>query len=265
MDVFRISSCTYAMRNESLDHALRVTAEAGFVKVDLWGGMPHFSINESEYSIEKLIELSNKYGVKIANIGTYCGRRFSSESKEEIMQEIKDTKKTIDIAHNLGARSIRVVPGNGELNTIDKIVPFFKECAYYAEEKNIYMGFENHGGPISGNPSACAELSGKVGSKHFGVLYEPCNLMHAGVDYKEAFSKFSAYITHCHIKDGAPQQSGGFRSTMLGEGIIDIKWVVENMNNVGYKGDFALEYEVTDIEPIETGLKKWFEYFKQIQ
>lgn len=252
------------MRNESLDYALRVTSEAGFVKVDLWGNMPHFSINESEYNIQNLIELCNKYGIRVANIGTYCGRKFSSDSKDEIVQEIKDTKKTIDIAYNLGARSIRVVPGNGELSTIDKIVPFFRECADYAEAKNIYMGFENHGGPISGNPDACVELSEKVGSRHFGVLYEPCNLMHAGVDYKMAFSKFSKFITHCHIKDGATQQDGKFRSTMLGEGIIDIKWIVENMNNSGYEGDFALEYEVTDIEPIQTGLKKWFEYFKQI-
>lgn len=264
MDIFRVSSCTYAMRNESLDYALKVTAEAGFVKVDLWGNMPHFSINESEYDIQKLIELCNKYRIRVANIGTYCGRRFSSDSKDEIVQEIKDTKKTIDIAYKLGARSIRVVPGNGELSTIDKIVPFFRECADYAEAKNVYMGFENHGGPISGNPDACAELSEKVGSTHFGVLYEPCNLMHAGVDYKMAFSKFSQFITHCHIKDGAPQQDGKFRSTMLGEGIIDVKWIVENMNNSGYKGDFALEYEVTNIEPIETGLKKWLGYFKQI-
>ena len=37
------------------------------------------------------------------------------------------------------------------------------------------MGIENHGGAISGNPEACAELYDKVGSKYAGVLYEPCN------------------------------------------------------------------------------------------
>ena len=41
----------------------------------------------------------------------------------------------------------------------------------------------------------------KVGSKHFGVLYAPCNLVAAGVDYKEAFKVFSNYITHVHLKN----------------------------------------------------------------
>ncbi|MBD3180849.1 TIM barrel protein, partial [Candidatus Poribacteria bacterium] len=146
---------------------------------------------------------------------------------------------------------------------IDTIVPHFKECAEYAEEKDVYMGFENHGGGISGNPEACAELSKKVGSKFFGVLYEPCNLMHSGVDYKEAFTYFSQYVTHVHIKDGIPRE-GKFQRAKLGEGIIDIKWVVESLNKVGYEGDFALEYEISDIEPIETGLKKWLEYYKNL-
>ena len=262
MDISRASACTYGLNSKNFDYALQVVADAGFKKVDLWGGMPHFSINESEYSIDELIKATEKYGVRIANIGTYCGKAFSSDSKDEIEQELKNTKKTIDIANRLGARSIRITPGSGELTIRDNIVPYFKQSAEYAESKGVYMGFENHGGPISGNPEACAELSGKVGSKHFGVLYEPCNLMHAGVDYKKAFNVFSQFITHLHVKDGKPNADGRFRATMLGDGIIDVVWVVENLNKVGYKGDFALEYEVNDIEPIETGLKKWFEYYK---
>jgi sugar phosphate isomerase/epimerase len=265
MDITRVSACTYAMRTNSFSHALRIVAEAGFKKADLWGGMPHFSINDSEYSIDDLIKAERKYNISIANIGTYCGRGFSSDHKDEIDSETRNTFNTIDIAHKLGARSIRIVPGNGERTTIDKIVPYFRMCAEYAELKGVYMGFENHGGEISGNPEVCAELSEKVDSKFFGVLYEPCNLMHAGVDYKKAFETFSQYITHVHIKDGATQHGRNFKATMLGDGEIDVKWVVENLNKSGYAGDFALEYEVTDIEPVETGLIKWFEYYKGLK
>jgi sugar phosphate isomerase/epimerase len=51
---------------------------------------------------------------------------------------------------------------------------------------------------------------------------------------------------------------------MLGDGDIDIRWVVENLNAIGYNGDFALEYEVDHIEIVETGLQKWLEYFKNL-
>jgi sugar phosphate isomerase/epimerase len=264
MDTSRASACTYDMRKRDLEFALRVVAEAGFSKVDLWGGMPHFSIDGSEYDIDRLMELANSHGLQIANIGTYCGRKFSSDSREEVQQELNDAKKTIDIAQKLGARSIRVSPGSDKMEILDTIVPYFKETAEYAESKGVYLGFENHGGGISGNPEACAELSEKVGSKYFGVLYEPCNLMHRGVDYKKAFATFHQYITHMHLKDGAPQADGKFKSAMLGDGVIDAKWVVENLNKAGYNGDFALEYEVSNIEPIETGLRKWFEYYKNL-
>jgi len=265
MDITRVSACTYAMRANNVDYALNIIAKAGFRKVDLWGGMPHFSINGSEYNIDFLIKATMKYDVTIANIGTYCGRRFSSSHEDEIESEIRDTYKTIDIAHRLGARSIRVVPGNGERSTVGRIIPYFKICSEYAESKGVYMGFENHGGEISGNPEVCAELSEKVGSKFFGVLYEPCNLMHAGIDYKMAFSIFSKYITHVHIKDGAKKPDGSFSGTMLGDGEINVKWVVENLIKSGYKGDFALEYEVTEIEPVDTGLKKWFDFYENLE
>ena len=155
-------------------------------------------------------------------------------------------------------------PGEGEdASIIDRIVGPFKASAAYAESKGVYMGIENHGGAIAGDPKACLELAEKVGSKHFGVLYEPCNLMHVGVDYKAAFEVFKDWITHVHVKDGAVQD-GKFTRTMLGEGDVDCAWLIENLEASGYEGDYALEYEVCDIVPIEEGLSKWFEYFVKL-
>jgi sugar phosphate isomerase/epimerase len=78
------------------------------------------------------------------------------------------------------------------------------------------MGFENHGGGISGQPKLCAELADKVGSPYFGVLYEPCNLMQAGVDYRYALYIMRHHITHVHFKDGRFTLAG-FQHTMLGQ------------------------------------------------
>jgi sugar phosphate isomerase/epimerase len=168
---------------------------------------------------------------------------------------------TLTLAARLGARSIRVIPGKGEdAANVAKIAPYFKQSAEFAAKKNVYMGMENHKGSIAGNPDLAVDLCKKVGSPYFGVLYEPCNLMHGGVDYKEAFKKFAPHIVHIHVKDGAVRD-GKFARTMLGEGQIDVRWVVESMNSIGYKGDFALEYEICDLVPIEVGLPKWLAYF----
>lgn len=264
MDLMRISTCTYPMREKSVEYALRVVADAGFRKVDVWGRMPHFSLDPAELDMAKVAECAKGLGVQVANLGTYPGAGFATDDEAELAEALSEMKRTLDMASQLGCRSIRVQPGAGEdPSIIDKIVEPFKQSAAYAEAKGVYMGIENHKGAIAGDPQACLELAQKVGSKHFGILYEPCNLMHAGVCYKKAFETFKDWITHVHVKDGAVRD-GKFARTMLGEGDVDVAWVVDSLERSGYAGDYALEYEICDLVPIETGLKQWFEYFVKL-
>ena len=264
MDVMRMSTCTYPMREQDIQYALQVVADAGFKKVDVWGSMPHFSLDAAELDMAEVDAFAKGLGVQIANLGTYPGADFASDDPAKLSAAMDEMKKTLDSAARLGCRSIRVRPGEGEdASIIDKIVEPFKESAAYAEAKGVYMGIENHKGAIAGDPQACLDLAEKVGSKHFGILYEPCNLLHAGVDYKEAFGVFKEWITHIHVKDGIEGDSQ-FQRTMLGEGDVDVAWVVQNVEASGYAGDYALEYEICDIVPIEEGLRQWFEYFLKL-
>ena len=192
------------------------------------------------------------------------GADFESHSEEVRAKALDEMRATIDLAARFGARSIRVRPGTGEdPSIIDRLVPPFQQSAAYAQSRGIYLGMENHGGSLAGLPDACIELCEKVGSKHFGILFEPCNLLHAGVDYQAVFPRFAPWITHIHVKDGAVVD-GKFARTHLGEGTIDYRWVVEHMEGIGYDGDYALEYEICDVEPIETGLPRWLDHFLKL-
>ena len=262
MDTTRISSCTYPVRELDVELAFKIMADAGVRKVDLWGGMPQFSLISVACSLDDLIAKAAAQGVRIANLGSYPGRAFASDNPEVRAAEVAALKTTLLAARALGARSIRVIPGQGEDPAqIDRIAPCFAEGAELAEQIGVYMGMENHAGSLAGSPTDIVRLCQAVGSKYFGVLYEPANLMHGGVGYKEAFEVFHEHITHIHVKDGAigPQ---GFLRTHLGEGDIDYRWVIDSLEGIGYTGDYALEYEICDLEPIETGLPRWVAYFQ---
>lgn len=264
MDMSRASACTYALHDRDLETALRVIAEAGFAKVDLWGRAPHFSTKVQEVKPRDIERKAAKYGVKVANLGSYPGRLFLDADRDVRHAEMNELTRTVDLAVRFGARSIRVSPGIGVSPQIaEALVDPFSRAAVYAASKGIYMGMENHAGSVAGVPELAAKLAQGVESRYFGVIYEPCNLLHCGVDYKAAFEVMKDFIVHVHLKDGK-HTGDGFVCCHPGEGEVDLPWVLEALEGIGYSGDYAIEYEAWEIEPVETGLKRWYEHFAQL-
>ncbi len=284
IDMARVSTCSICLNHLPADKAFEIIAAAGYKKVDVHEKV-HLQIFEDLCDPDALKVAAEKHGLKIANLSTYAGgglfgRKmmyafhnwkvphperftscgFSSDDPQEQKTELEQVKRTIDLASFLGARSIRVFPGNDEPGTIDRIVPWFKRAAEYAAEKKVYMAFENEASGISGTPKLCVELAEKVNSPYFGILYEPGNLMHdTGTDYKAALKTMIKHVVHCHFKD-CKRVGQGYEMQHFGQGAIDFPWIVEQLNAAGYKGDFALEYELHSPEP-EIGVKKFRDDF----
>ncbi len=262
MNLERISTCTYPIREEPLDYTFSLIAESGYRKVDLWGGPPNYSNDPAECNIQALKEKAESYGLRIANLGTYPGRKLHEEGYDAEMLEMR---RAIDNAAILGSRSIRVCPGHGEdPSIIPDLIPFFKESAEYASDKDVYLGMENHQGSIAAFPTVIMGLVRAVDSPYFGILYEPANLMACKVDYQEAHAVFAGPITHVHVKD-CHWIGDTYERTDLGQGDVDIAWVVRALEADGYTGDYALEFEIERSIPVEVGFPAWLEYFSAIE
>lgn len=290
MDVSRISTCSIALIHHPPEEAMRIIAEAGFEKVDLLEKLPHLSVLPYECDPATLKAAADKHGLQIANLATYVGggqdgRRtawsfhgwevprperftnygFSSDDIGELATEYQQLCRAVDLAVYFGARTVRVVAGNDKPETLDKVVPWFQKSAAYAEKNNVYLTLENHSAGIAGTPELCRELAEKVGSAHFGILYEPHNLMtDTGTDYRQALEVMKNHITHVHFKDGEPTDQG-YGLTLMGEGEIDFPWIMSVLDEVGYDGDIALEYELHPPAPsAEEGLAGYYEGFVKL-
>ena len=88
MDLARISSCSYPVRERPAAEALQTMADAGLTRIDLWGNLPHFSVVSTECDLEKLRDTAAATGVQIANLGSYPGSRFGSD--DPLVQEPHD-------------------------------------------------------------------------------------------------------------------------------------------------------------------------------
>lgn len=286
IDMSRVSTCSIALNHLPAEEAFPIIAAAGHRKVDVHEKV-HFLIFEDLCDYQELKATADKNGLLIANLATYLGGGlygrnmmyafhdwqvphaerftrigFSSDDPADQGKEFEQMKRMIDVASFFGSRSIRVFPGNDDPATFDRMVPWFKRSAEYAAERNVYLAFENEGVDgegISGTPELCAELSEKVGSPFFGVLYEPGNLMANGTDYRSALQTMKDYVVHCHFKDGKPV-GDKYEMQHFGEGVIDFPWIVEQLDANGYEGEFALEFEMYDPPP-EIGVKKFHDDF----
>ena len=263
MDIARLSACTFPLRERPWQEALETIARAGYRKVDLLGRAPHLTLDPAECDPAQIRAAADALGLQIANLGTYVGRGFAAEDEAAREAELAQARRAIDVAVVFGARSIRVMPGDDNPAHIDRIAPWFARVAEYAAAKDVFMGFETHGGGISGSITHARALCEAVGSPHFGVLMDPCNVMGAGVDYRMALWELREHIAHVHIKDGAVTMDKGFARTMLGEGQIDYPWVLEALDKIGYDGDLALEYELP-APPAEEGLVAFLEAARRL-
>lgn len=256
MDLTRVSACSIPLRKEPLDYALDVIAGAGFGKVDLLGVPGHFPPDPTDDQVAAVGAAAGARGLRVANLGTYYGRALPG-SAEETEAELAAARRGMDGAVRLGARSLRLQPGRDRSHeTGFALVPFFRAVAREAEARGLLLGIETHGGITSDAP-AMMELCREVGSPAFGVLFDPCNCAAHGVDYRAAWETFQERVVHVHLKDGRRTAEGAWQLVHLGEGEIDARWLLAELERVGYAGDLAVEYEVNEIEPPETGLARW--------
>ena len=309
MDMSRVSVWSGALIDLSLEEAMKVISAIGYQKIDPLERLPHFSLFPDKCDPAAVKAAAEAHGLQISNLATYPGGGldgrtkawafssnspltagaweipnperftkwgFSSDDPADLEKELEQWHRAVDLAVFLGARSIRVVAGNDDPKTLDKMVPWLQRGMEYAAERNIYACFENHNANawkgfgldrigIHGQPELCVELVEKVGSPYFGIMYEPTNLMvEANIDYHTSLEIMKHHIVHVHLKDGAPTGDGypvgdGYACTPMGEGEIDFPWIVEQLDAAGYEGDYTLEYELGG-DP-EVGLKQLYEAF----
>lgn len=264
MNLARVSCCTYPLRDVPYPDAFARLAATGLTRLDVWGRAPHFSADGAECDPDALEAAARDAGVCIANLGTYCGRDFDRDDPQTVFAELEATRRTIQLAARFGARTVRALPGHSDdPAVIDKVAPHYRAVMAEAEAAGVYLVMENHRGSLAGEPALALRLCEAVGSDHFGVLYEPCNLLQAGTDYKVAFSTFRDWVKHIHLKDGRWTERG-FERCHLGEGEVDLGWCLAAMEGIGYDGDYALEYEIPEVEPVDSGLVRWREFIELV-
>jgi len=143
--------------------------------------------------------------------------------------------KWIDIAHELGARSVRCDPGKINTANLGPTVASYKALASYGDSKDIFVIIENHGGVGSEHPEELVELFKAVG-KNCGALPDFGNFPDETTRQKGLKLLFPFSRAVCHAKGLKFDDKGN-------ETAFDFAQCVKTSKAAGFKGVYSIEYE----------------------
>lgn len=215
------------------------------------------NVEDPDDEIEKVVNALKERNLKVSAYDV--SNNFVVESDSERSKEIAKVIEGIRIAKKLGTNIVRVFCGDlyGDLSYEQAqqwIVDSLIVCAKVAEKEQVYLGIENHG-LLAGKSHQVNEIIEQVDSPYVKSTFDTGNFLLVHEQPNDAFDRLKENIVHVHFKDfrkkDPSENINAFRSiqgeeligTIPGDGDVDLKYVVEGLQMIGYEGWLSLEYE----------------------
>lgn len=149
---------------------------------------------------------------------------------------IEASKKWVDIAKHLGARSVRCDPGGMNPDDLTLTINSYRQLAAYGRARGTVVLIENHGAIGSEHPEALVKIFRAVGGPFIGALPDFGNFPDEATRMRGLPLLFPYARTVCHAK--------GLRFGADGnETAFDFGRCVAISKQAGYKGVYSIEYE----------------------
>lgn len=230
---FALGVQAWTFNHYSAVEAIQMTAQAGCKLIEFYPGQGlsqdepnvHVDDNMSDADIAKLQEELNKDGVKAVAYGVVG-----------VPNDEAGARKLFEFAKKLGLRTI-VTESTDAINIIDKLV----------KEYNICVAFHNHEGDWKRtgykvwNPYYIAGLI--TGRDHrIGACADVGHWACSGINPVDALRVLRGRIIDVHLKDESVKGPQG-HCVPAGEGVCDLKGVLDELKAQNYQGNISIEYE----------------------
>jgi sugar phosphate isomerase/epimerase len=210
-----------------------------------------YEFDPSTASAKKWLDgLANKnasLGVKCVHVSNNAPRDMSDFDEEKRKAGIQVAKHWLDASATLGAKTMRVntggprvapcastetgYPKNDEIvKYLDLCIDSFKQMAEYGEKVGVAVTIENHWG-LSADPMIIRVILDEVNSPFCKASPDFCNWEHEYHLYHglKALVEYCTTIVHAKYWDRWDE--------------VDVQRCVRIMEDGGFKGWYALEYE----------------------
>jgi len=149
-------------------------------------------------------------GIRIWGLGSVC--EFQSPDEAVVKKNIEDCKQFAGLAHDLGAKGVKVrpngVPRNVPLEkTLEQIGKSLVPCGKAAADAGVEIFVEVHG-QTTQNPPNMKTIMEHCGHPAVGVCWNSNGTDVKGGSVAESFKMLSPWLKSCHINDLYKDEQG---------------------------------------------------------
>ena len=233
-----------------MDDCLRRAAETGF---------DAFEVLEQQLDRTDLPYLRSlrrdafKYGISICSMSTH--QTFVRPDADERRKNVEKTKRSIDLANEMGIPTLRVntgrwdswgsfdalmehrgiekpLPGHTDEEAFGWCVAAFEELVPYAESKGVMLCLENHWG-LARTASGLLKMLSAVDSPWFGCMLDTGNFL------DDTMEQLEAVLPRATMVQAKTYYGGGVWYELP----LDYAKIGELFRKYGYRGYVSLEFE----------------------
>ena len=236
---FQLGVASYSLRNFNREQALDMTVRCGVDRI-CFKSM-HLPLDSDQAEIKKAVADCKEKGVTL-----YGGGVIYMKNKEQVDQ-------AFEYAKTAGMDIIVGVPNHDLLNYVEEKV----------KEYDIKLAIHNHGPGDELYPSAESAYNLiKNRDKRMGLCIDIGHTKRIDRDPEQDVKDFSDRVFDIHIKDVTAAKPEG-KTCIIGRGVIDFQSFLKAVDELGYKGTLALEYEADGNDPLP-GMMESFGYTKGV-
>lgn len=238
---FKLGVCTYSLREYSRALAIRCVQElhTPYVSVKEFH-LPYRSTPEELENGRKEFARAGLVIMSGGNIG------LSKDDPDDI-------RRYFEYARMCGMPMMVCAPTHTNLGTIEKFV----------REYNIRIAIHNHGPEDKQFPTPQSVLAVvKDMDPRCGLCMDAGHTARAGANVVESIQEAGPRLFDMHIKDLRTFEPHAVQCD-VGEGIMPIVGIFQQLHKIGYQGCVNLEYEINGDNPLP-GMKNSFSYMRGV-
>ncbi|MBQ8696708.1 MAG: sugar phosphate isomerase/epimerase [Clostridia bacterium] len=167
-------------------------------------------------------------GLRVYSIGSPAGKIGVTD---DFAPHLDSFKRMLDSAHILGAERMRIFSfyvNEGELDTYrDEVMERLSRFCDAAKGSGVTLCHENEKGIYGECAERCVDIAKTLPA--IRLIYDPANLVCAGLDAKASWDLMAPYVEYLHIKDAFPDG----RIVPAGEGEGAIPYVLAEYAKAG--------------------------------